>query len=123
MYHNRVNGMLGVSRAFGDKALKQWVPADPEVATVPLSPGDDFLVLACDGLWDVADNETVAELVKKHSAAAGLKGAACALTTFAIRRGSADNITCMIVQLQTLSGGGGGADGHSSETARASQGV
>ena len=40
-----------------------------------------------------------AELVRKHTAAAGLQGAACALTTFAIRNGSTDNVTCMIVQL------------------------
>ena len=100
VYYNRVNGVLGVSRAFGDKVLKQWVPADPELVTLPLSPGDDFLVLACDGLWDVADNETVAELVRKHTAAAGLRKAACALTTYAIRRGSSDNVTCMIVQLE-----------------------
>jgi serine/threonine protein phosphatase PrpC len=92
-------GVLGVSRSFGDKELKQWVPADPEVVSVPLRAGDDFLVLACDGLWDVADNDIVSELVRKHTAAAGLQGAACALTTFAIRNGSTDNVTCMIVQL------------------------
>ena len=106
VYHNRVNGVLGVSRAFGDRALKQWVPAEPEVMTVPLASGDDFLVLACDGLWDVADSEMVAKLVRKHTAAAGLDGAARALTTFAIRMGSADNVTAMIVQLEDGSGGG-----------------
>ena len=99
VYNNRVMGVLGVSRSFGDKELKQWVPADPEVVSVPLRAGDDFLVLACDGLWDVADNDIVSELVRKHTAAAGLQGAACALTTFAIRNGSTDNVTCMIVQL------------------------
>ena len=53
----------------------------------------EFILLACDGLWDVADNEMVAELVRKHTEAAGLKGAACALTTFAIKNGSSDNVT------------------------------
>ena len=105
VWHGRVQGVLGVSRAFGDHALKQWVPAEPDVVSVPLSQADDFLVLACDGLWDVADNEMVAELVRKHTEAAGLKGAACALTTFAIKNGSSDNVTCMIVRIEAGSGG------------------
>ena len=38
-------GRLGVSRAFGDKALKPLVVADPDVLTVTLEDGDDFVVL------------------------------------------------------------------------------
>jgi len=69
-------GRLGVSRAFGDKSLKTYVIADPDIITMPLKEGDDFLVLACDGLWDVVDIETVTDLVRQHTASKGLQAAA-----------------------------------------------
>ena len=56
MLFNRVMGRLAVSRAFGDKSLKPFVTAQPEVSTTQLFKEDDFIILACDGLWDVTDN-------------------------------------------------------------------
>jgi serine/threonine protein phosphatase PrpC len=60
----RVDGDLAVSRAFGDPALKsdpamdrhrQKVVADPEFTVYPRDgDSDEFIVLACDGIWDVA---------------------------------------------------------------------
>ena len=38
--------------------------------------------------------------MRRHTAEKGLKLAAQALTTYAIRNGSKDNVTCMIVALQ-----------------------
>lgn len=102
--YNRVMGRLGVSRAFGDKSLKTYVIADPDIVTLQLAEGDDFLVIACDGLWDVVDVDTVTTLVRTHAAAKGLESAAQALTTYAIRNGSHDNVTCMIVALGSGSG-------------------
>ena len=57
----RVNGMLALSRALGDfeykgnsmfKARDQAVTAFPDVKVVPLSNDVQFILLACDGLWD-----------------------------------------------------------------------
>ncbi len=45
----RVQGVLAVSRAFGDRTLKPFVIADPELKVRKLEPGDDFLILASDG--------------------------------------------------------------------------
>ena len=95
-------GRLGVSRAFGDKSLKPLVIADPDVQTLTLEDGDDFVVLACDGLWDVAGIDTVAELVHTHSKDKGLEGVAQALTTYAVRNGSHDNVTCMVVDTRSV---------------------
>uniref|UniRef100_A0ACD5XVM9 Uncharacterized protein n=1 Tax=Avena sativa TaxID=4498 RepID=A0ACD5XVM9_AVESA len=56
----RVNGSLNLTRAIGDMELKtnehlpadrQIVSAEPEVKTVQLSDDDEFIVLACDGIW------------------------------------------------------------------------
>jgi serine/threonine protein phosphatase PrpC len=44
-----VQGVLAVSRAFGDRTLKPFVIADPELKVRKLEPGDDFLILASDG--------------------------------------------------------------------------
>lgn len=68
----RVNGSLAVSRALGDFEYKnvegkgqceQLVSPEPEVLKVERNPADEFLVLACDGVWDVMSNEEVCSYV------------------------------------------------------------
>ena len=50
----RVNGIIAITRALGDKEVGNALSHDPDVADVPLRFGtSDVLVLACDGLWDV----------------------------------------------------------------------
>nr|KJB65930.1 hypothetical protein B456_010G120600 [Gossypium raimondii] len=53
----RVGGVLAVSRAFGDRLLKQYVVADPEIQEEKIDSSLEFLILASDGLWDVVSNE------------------------------------------------------------------
>lgn len=48
----RIQGSLAVSRAIGDRQLKQWVIAEPETTILRIDPECEFLVLASDGLWD-----------------------------------------------------------------------
>ena len=64
----RVNGSLTLSRALGDLEYKQArelppepqaVTALPEVRSEALGEGDEFLILACDGIWDVLTNQEV----------------------------------------------------------------
>jgi protein phosphatase 1L len=96
----RVGGVLAVSRAFGDRLLKQYVVADPEIQEDTIKEGVDFLVLASDGLWDVVSNDDAVEIVAKtlNAEEADAEEAANKLTGEAFRRGSADNITCVIVR-------------------------
>lgn len=56
---NRINGILAVSRSFGDLEFKtktakgmQAVIAEPHLASYELKEGDHFLVVGCDGVWD-----------------------------------------------------------------------
>jgi serine/threonine protein phosphatase PrpC len=58
----RVNGVLAVSRAIGDKDLKPWVSAEPEIHTRQLTDGDQFIILASDGLWDVFSSQDAVRL-------------------------------------------------------------
>ncbi|XP_039024253.1 probable protein phosphatase 2C 72 [Hibiscus syriacus] len=55
---------LAMSRAFGDFLLKNHgIIAVPDVFHHHLTPNDQFIVLATDGVWDVLNNEQVATIV------------------------------------------------------------
>ena len=55
----RVNGVLSVARAIGDRKLKQWVIGNPDVNTFDLDGTEDYLIIGCDGLWDVMTPDKV----------------------------------------------------------------
>ena len=68
----RVNGCLAVSRALGDFDYKaqaklppaqQLVSPEPEVDILERCEEDQFVLLACDGVWDVLENEEAVELI------------------------------------------------------------
>lgn len=69
----RVNGALAVSRALGDyeyKNLKDRGPCEQLVSPEPEifvrdrdDEHDEFLVLACDGIWDVMNNEDLCNFI------------------------------------------------------------
>lgn len=99
----RVNGSLAVSRALGDKYLHRLVIPDPEISCIKLARNDEFLILACDGLWDVVDNQSAVNLVKKALQADNdLVAAARLLQDTALVRGSKDNISVIIIDLKTF---------------------
>jgi protein phosphatase 1B len=69
----RVNGSLAVSRALGDFEYKrvpnmgpfeQLISPEPEISEHARSGQDEFIVLACDGVWDVMSNEDVCQFVR-----------------------------------------------------------
>jgi protein phosphatase PTC2/3 len=74
---NRVNGNLALSRALGDfvfkkneskRAEEQIVTAFPDVEIKELTNDHEFILLACDGIWDVLSNEEVLEFVRTRIA-------------------------------------------------------
>lgn len=71
----RVNGNLNLSRAIGDLRYKmnaslekkdQIITAEPDVESTELLQEDSFLVLACDGIWDVMENQEVVDFIKQR---------------------------------------------------------
>ena len=60
-----------------------------------------FFILACDGVWDVlTDQEAVDLLVERYRAEGGpFEAAAELLVRTAIEKGSADNVTAIVVFL------------------------
>lgn len=108
---NRVDGDLAVSRAFGDGQFKVGenprktkVIAVPDVTVMDIQR-DDIIVLACDGVFEGNfPNEDVARFVVEHMPATKADGGcgdiavtAARVCDEAIRKGSKDNISCMVV--------------------------
>ncbi len=97
----RVEGILALTRAIGDKRLKAFVSGEPEVRRRRLIPGDSVLVIASDGLWDVVSSAEVCNIIR---GATSSQEAADTLTRAAFSRGSADNITTMVINLRPYVG-------------------
>ncbi|XP_042031467.1 probable protein phosphatase 2C 59 isoform X2 [Salvia splendens] len=91
----RVGGVLAVSRAFGDRQLKQYVVADPDIQEEKVDDTLEFLILASDGLWDVVTNEEAVSMTKPIP---DPEDAAKRLVQEANQRGSGDNITIVVVR-------------------------
>ena len=40
------------SRAIGDSEYKPYISSKPDITTVQMNGTEDFIIIACDGLWD-----------------------------------------------------------------------
>mmetsp|Transcript_18693 Transcript_18693/g.45963 ORF Transcript_18693/g.45963 Transcript_18693/m.45963 type:complete len:386 (+) Transcript_18693:288-1445(+) len=64
---SRVNGVLAISRALGDRDLQPYVSAEPEIAyRNVVAAGDQFLILASDGLWNGTTPQQAADLCLRY---------------------------------------------------------
>ncbi|KZS98133.1 protein phosphatase 2C [Sistotremastrum niveocremeum HHB9708] len=93
--NNRVNGVLAVTRSLGDSSMKEFVVGSPYTTETVLGDTDEFLILACDGLWDVASDQKACDLIRDDQDAAH---AAHVLTQYAIDEGTRDNVTTLVVR-------------------------
>ncbi|KAL2540102.1 putative protein phosphatase 2C 75 [Abeliophyllum distichum] len=127
----RVEGILAMSRAIGDRCLKPFVISEPEISFTGRDEEDEFLILASDGLWDVMSSEMTCEVarecLREENRSAGSRdpstrpwtanegpetlfpsqsaSAAALLIRLALGRKSDDNICVIVVDLKrTLSG-------------------
>jgi len=60
----RVQGLLSVARALGDRALAPYVSDEPFVASYDMNDSS-FIIIACDGVWDVVSDSEACEVVTK----------------------------------------------------------
>ncbi|KAH7075295.1 protein serine/threonine phosphatase 2C [Auriculariales sp. MPI-PUGE-AT-0066] len=94
--NNRVNGVLAVTRALGDSSMKDFVVGAPYTTETELSEEDEFLIIACDGLWDVAEDQQAVDLVRPVRDA---QEATEKLLKHAMNNFSTDNVTVLVVRL------------------------
>lgn len=126
---NRVNGELAMSRALGDFRYKlrtefavheQLVIAIPDIAIHERNKDDKVLILACDGVWDVIQNDEAVEFLteivfaeegseievnkgkKRKIAEVSAQEGAENLIQLALNDGSKDNISAIVVKLPGL---------------------
>merc|ERR1712232_1428360 len=71
----RVNGNLNLSRTIGDLAYKQnanltpaeqMISATPDIRAYNRRKDDEFIVLACDGVWDVCSSQEVVDFIRSR---------------------------------------------------------
>eukprot|EP01061_Rhynchopus_euleeides_P025473 TRINITY_DN4120_c0_g1_i1.p2 TRINITY_DN4120_c0_g1~~TRINITY_DN4120_c0_g1_i1.p2 ORF type:complete len:304 (+),score=61.64 TRINITY_DN4120_c0_g1_i1:120-1031(+) len=109
----RVQGNLALSRAIGDFEFKQSktlppeeqiVTANPDVTITDITPEDEFIVLACDGIWDVMTNDEVIDFVSQkinHNDVAKVCEDTCDRCLAPSSPGlGCDNMTMMVIQLK-----------------------
>jgi serine/threonine protein phosphatase PrpC len=99
----RINGNLAVSRSLGDRSERPFVSSEPDIKVFSiLNDIDEFIVLASDGLFDVMSSQEVVSFLHQKKVTNLQKQDALAKTLAeeAIRRGSLDNISVIIVWLK-----------------------
>ncbi|KAG8986424.1 Protein phosphatase 2C 1 [Tulasnella sp. 427] len=97
--NNRVNGVLAVTRSLGDSAMKEYVVGSPYTSTMDLTDADEFLIIACDGLWDVIEDQPAVELIRDCATA---QEAAETLVRHALDNFSHDNVTALVVKFNNV---------------------
>lgn len=72
---DRVDGELALSRALGDHqfkdspnlpAEKQAVTAMPDITKRDRNKNDDYVIVACDGIWDCVTNEQCVQKINGY---------------------------------------------------------
>ncbi|KAL0299662.1 UNVERIFIED_CONTAM: putative protein phosphatase 2C 76 [Sesamum radiatum] len=91
----RVGGVFGHVSCFGQSHAEAICVAEPEIQEQEVDQDLELLVLASDGLWDVVPNEDAVLIAQTEEEP---EAAARKLTETAFSRGSADNITCIVVK-------------------------
>ncbi|XP_065215703.1 probable protein phosphatase CG10417 [Planococcus citri] len=112
----RVNGGLNLSRALGDHSYKrnttltnkeQMIIALPDIRTCKLEPDVEFIVLACDGIWNSMTSQEVVDFIKpriqsnqKLSSICEELFDACLAPCKMCDGTGCDNMTCIIVKVR-----------------------
>ncbi|KAG6830170.1 hypothetical protein H0H92_001899 [Tricholoma furcatifolium] len=102
-WRGRVLGQLNITRGLGDHeaqqgySIKKFVVSTPYTKRVELNDDDNFIILACDGVWDVlSDQEAVDHIQHVEDP----KIASKMLLDLAMEKETRDNVTVMVVRLK-----------------------
>ncbi|KAJ9146851.1 hypothetical protein P3X46_029071 [Hevea brasiliensis] len=104
IYDGYLNGQLSVARALGDwhikgaKGSKSPLSAEPELEEINLTEEDEFLIIGCDGLWDVMSSQCAVTIVRKELMIHNdPERCSKALVKEALQRNTCDNLTVVVV--------------------------
>jgi len=87
---------LSLSRAFGDIDCTPYVTHLPQIYKHKLSSKDKFIILACDGLWDVVSNQDAIDFIQDLLNKNFKGNFSKMLCEYALAKGSMDNVSIII---------------------------
>jgi len=109
---DRVNGDLASARSFGDFRYKtdpnlppsqQQITVLPDCTILDRNAQDEFIVLACDGIWDVMSNlECTRYILTALKMGLSLQQACEMVLDECLRKSSGDNMSIMIISLDSV---------------------
>ncbi|KAA8537390.1 hypothetical protein F0562_026923 [Nyssa sinensis] len=104
VYDGYLNGQLSVARALGDWHMKGPkgsacpLSAEPELQETILTEDDEFLIMGCDGLWDVMSSQGAVTMVRKELMLHNdPERCSRELVREALKRNTCDNLTVIVV--------------------------
>jgi len=104
VFDGYLNGLLAVARAIGDWHMKGSkgsacpLTPEPEFREVRLTEEDEFLIIGCDGLWDVMSSQFAVSMVRKELMEHNdPQRCSRELVQEALRRDCCDNLTVVVV--------------------------
>lgn len=104
IYDGYLNGQLSVARALGDWHIKGSkgsscpLSCEPELEEIVLTEEDEFLVMGCDGLWDVMSSQCAVTMVRKELMLHNdPEKCSRSLVKEALQRNTCDNLTVVVV--------------------------
>nr|DAD41848.1 TPA_asm: hypothetical protein HUJ06_016171 [Nelumbo nucifera] len=104
IYDGYLNGQLSVARALGDWHMKGPkgsacpLSAEPELRETILTEEDEFLIIGCDGLWDVMSSQCAVTIVRKELMIHNdPERCSRELVREALKRNTCDNLTVVVV--------------------------
>jgi serine/threonine protein phosphatase PrpC len=90
-------GNLSLSRAFGDGDTSPYISQKPDSFHVKITEQTRYIVLACDGLWDVIENYELKSLINKFKKS-NKYNLAVHLAEYALKKGSTDNVSVIVLE-------------------------
>ncbi|EXB56297.1 putative protein phosphatase 2C 27 [Morus notabilis] len=104
IYDGYLNGQLSVARALGDWHMKGTkgsacpLSAEPELKETHLTEEDEFLIMGCDGLWDVMSSQCAVSIARKELMLHNdPERCSRELVREALKRNTCDNLTVIVV--------------------------
>lgn len=94
-----------VTRSFGDIECAPFVTHIPEAFNRKITSDDEFVIIGCDGIWDVMENHDAVTFVKDHFDGNGYiydtiknDNIAIKLANYAIKNDTNDNSSVIIIR-------------------------
>lgn len=108
VYDGYLNGQLNVARALGDWHMEGMkdrdggpLSAEPELISTKLTEEDEFLIIGCDGIWDVFRSQNAVDFARRRLQEHN-DPVLCSkdLVDEALKRKSGDNLAVVVVCFQ-----------------------